>query len=346
MVVLALGLSLGTVLLPGGDGPDPLATPMPAVLLITLLVLHALPLAWRRLAPGPALAAALAIQVAWLAGTAAGWTRHDPAETFLWCWWVELALVYAVGAYRPPSCLGFAAPLAVAAVGGAALGAGTGITGNRVAAGAVLGVVLAAPLVAAWGTGRLVMARRSRRSAAEAAARETVHRHAAGAALSERTRIVEGLRGSARSHATSALAAAEAGRLDEVAAQARAGLVALRRLLHGLPPDQADPPPAVAALGDLTARYRSALRFVGEPRTLPAPLEVAVHRLATALIADGAAVTVTFVADGIGLQVHRRPPVGVEVLRSLRESADAAGGSVAVDADRTTVSVWLPEALR
>jgi hypothetical protein len=214
MVVLALGLSTGAVLVPGGDSPDPLAAPMPAALLVTLLVLHALPLAWRRLAPGPALVAALAIQIAWLAGTAAGWTRHDPAETFLWCWWVELALVYAVGAYRPASGLGFAAPLAVAAVGGAALGAGAGITGNRAAAGAVLGVMLAVPLAAAWLTGRLAGARRSRRSAAEAAARKTVQRHADRAAMSERTRIADGLSGTARVHATSALAAAEAGRLD------------------------------------------------------------------------------------------------------------------------------------
>jgi len=299
-------------------------------LLVTLLVLHALPLAWRRLAPGPALVAALAIQVAWLAGTAAGWTRHDPAETFLWCWWVELALVYAVGAYRPASALGFAAPLAVAAAGGVALGAGAGITGNRAAAGAVLGVMLAVPLGAAWIAGRLVTARRSRRSTAEAAARETVHRHADSAARVERTRIVDGLSGGARVHATSALAAAEAGRLDEVAAQARAGLAALRRLLHGLPEDRPDPPPAVAALADLAARRRSALRFVGEPRSLPAPLEVAAHRVGAALMTDGAAVTVTFAAAGIGLEVRRRPPVGAAMLRSLRETADAAGGSVAV----------------
>ncbi|WP_431923216.1 histidine kinase [Micromonospora wenchangensis] len=346
MVVLALGLSMGTVLLPGGDSPDPLAAPMPAALLVALLVLHALPLAWRRLAPGPALVAALAIQVAWLAGTAAGWTRHDPAETFLWCWWVELALVYAVGAYRPAASLGFAAPLAVAAVGGVALGSGTDITGNRVAAGAVLGVMLAVPLGAAWLAGRLMTARRSRRATAEAAARETVHRHADSAARDERARIVDGLRGSTRAHATSALAAAEAGRLDEVAAQARAGLVALRRLLHGLPQDRPDPPPAIAALFDLAARRRSALRFVGEPRSLPAPLEVAAHRVGAALIADGAVATVTYGAGGIGLEVRRCPPVGAEVLQSLRESTDAANGSVAVDTDRTTVRVWLPEALR
>ncbi|MFE7871433.1 histidine kinase [Micromonospora humida] len=346
MVVLAVGLSTGTVLLPGGDGPDPLAAPIPATLLVALLVLHALPLAWRRLAPGAALVAALTIQVAWLAGTAAGWTRHDPAETFLWCWWVELALVYAVAAYRPAASLGFAAPLAVAAVGGVALGAGADITGNRAAAGAVLGVVLAIPLGAAWLAGRLVTTRRSRRSTAEAAARETVRRHADSAARGERARIVDDLRASARLHATSALAAAEAGRLDEVAAQARAGLVALRRLLHGLPQDRPDPPPAVAALSDLAARRRSALRFVGEPRSLPAPLEVAAHRAGAALIADGAVATVTYVAGGIGLEVRRCPPVGAEVLRSLRDSTDAASGSVAVDTDRTTVRVWLPEALR
>jgi signal transduction histidine kinase len=346
MVVLALGLSTGTVLMPDGDSPDPLAAPMPAALLVTLLVLHALPLAWRRLAPGPALVAALAIQVAWLAGTSAGWTRHDPAETFLWCWWVELALVYAVGAYRPASRFGFAAVPAVAAVGGVALGAGAGITGNRIAGGAVLGVMLAVPLGAAWLTGRLVTARRSRRAAAEAAARETVHRHADSAARGERARIADGLSGSARMHARSALAAAEAGRLDEVAAQARAGLVALRGLLQGLPQDRPDPPPAVAALADLSARRRSALRFVGEPRSLPAPLEVAAHRVGAALIADGAAVTVTFDPAGIGLEVCHRRPVDAAVLRSLWETADAAGGSMAVGADRTTVRVRLPEALR
>jgi len=210
----------------------------------------------------------------------------------------------------------------------------------------VLGAVLAVPLGAAWITGRLVTARRSRRSTAEAAAREAVHRHADSAARVERTRIVDGLSGTARVHATSALAAAEAGRLDEVAAQARAGLAALRLLLHGLPEDRPDPPLAVAALADLAARRRSALQFVGEPRSLPVPLEVTAHRMGAALIADGAAVTVTFVAGGIGLEVRRRPPVGAELLRSLRETADAASGSVGVDAERTTARVWLPEALR
>ncbi|MFI1996969.1 ATP-binding protein [Actinoplanes sp. NPDC020271] len=346
MVVLTLGLSTGTVLLPGGDSPDPLVPPVPAVLLVTMLVLHALPVGWRRLAPVPALTAALTIQAAWLAGTAAGWTRHDPAETFLWCWWVELALVYAVGAHRPATRLGFAAPLAVAAVGGVTLGAGPGITGNRAAAAVLLGVLLAVPLSLAWTAGRAVAAQRSRKSSGEAAARDIVDRHAEEAARRERTRILAGLRGSVRQHATSALAAAQAGRLDEVAAQARAGLIALRGLLHGLPQDPPEPPPAVAALADLASRRCAALRFVGEQRPLPVPVEAAAHGVGAVLIADGASVTVTFAAGGLGLEVYRQPPVAAVVLRSVRESADAAGGSVTVGTDRTTVRVWLPEALR
>ncbi|WP_238006945.1 histidine kinase [Dactylosporangium sp. AC04546] len=346
LVVLALGLSMGAVLLPSADDPDPLASPVPAMLLVALLTLHALPLAWRRLAPGPALCAALAILLAWLGCTTAGWTRLDPAETFLWCWWVELALVYAVAAYRPANRFGLGAPLAVAAVGGAALGAGAGITGNRIAAAAVLAVMLTGPLIATWVVGRLVAARRSRQAAAEAREREALLRRAEGAARNERFRIADGLRRSAREHAVSAVAAAEAGRLDEVATQARAGLHALRKLLHGLPEDTPDPPPAVAALADLAARRRSSLRYIGAPRPLPAPLEVVAHRAGAALITDGAAVVVTYTDNGLGMEVRRRPPAGRDLVRPLRHLVDAAGGSVTLDTDRTTVRVWLPEALR
>ncbi|WP_426513285.1 sensor histidine kinase [Dactylosporangium sp. McL0621] len=346
LVVLALGLSMGAVLLPDRDDPDLLAAPGPAVLLVALLTLHALPLAWRRLAPGPALAAALAILLAWLGCTAARWTRLDPAETFLWCWWIEIALVYAVAAYRPASRSGFAAPLAVAAVGGAALGAGTGITGDRFAAGAVLAAMLAVPLAATWVVGRLVAARRSRRAATVAGERQALRRRAEGAARAERSRIADGVRRSAREHAVSAVAAAEAGRLDDVAAQARAGLHALRELLQGLPQERPDPPPAVAALADLAARRRSSLRYIGVPRALPAPVDVAAHRVGEALITDGATVTVSYAGTGIGMEIRRRPPAGADVVRPLRRLADAVGGSVTLDADRTTIRVWLPEALR
>ncbi|MFC5943101.1 ATP-binding protein [Micromonospora harpali] len=346
LVVLALGLSTGAVLMPSADDPDPLAAPVPAMLLVALLTLHALPLAWRRLAPGPALGAALSILLAWLGCTAAGWTRRDPAETFLWCWWVELALVYAVGAYRPANRSGLGAPLAVAAVGGAVLGAGTGVTGNRVAAAAVLAVLLAVPLITTWVAGRLVATRRSRQAVAETREREALLRRAEGAARNERLRIADGLRRSAREHAVSVVAAAEAGRLDEVAVQARAGLHALRELLHGLPADSPDLPPAVAALADLAARRRSSLRYIGAPRPLPAPLEVVAHRAGAVLITDGAAVVVTYTDDGLGMEVRRRPPVGRDLVRSLRHMMDAAGGSVTLDTDRTMVRFWLPEALR
>ncbi len=346
LVVLALGLSMGAVLMPSADDPDPLAAPVPAMLLVALLTLHALPLAWRRLAPGPALGAALWILLAWLGCTAAGWTRRDPAETFLWCWWVELALVYAVGAYRPANRYGLGAPLAVAAVGGAVLGAGTGVTGNRVAAATVLAVLLAVPLIITWVAGRLVAARRSRQAEAETCEREALLRRAEGAARNERFRIADGLRRSARGHAVSVVAAAEAGRLDEVVVQARAGLHALRELLHGLPADSPDLPPAVAALADLAARRRSSLRYIGAPRPLPAPLEVVAHRAGAALITDGAAVVVTYTDYGLGMEVRRRPPVGRDLVRSLRHMMDAAGGSLTLDTDRTMVRFWLPEALR
>ncbi|GAB3846428.1 hypothetical protein GCM10027610_064480 [Dactylosporangium cerinum] len=50
LAVVALGLSAGTVLLPGADDPDLLAAPGPAALLLALLAAHALPLpggGWR-----------------------------------------------------------------------------------------------------------------------------------------------------------------------------------------------------------------------------------------------------------------------------------------------------------
>ncbi|RFU39318.1 hypothetical protein DZF91_23045, partial [Actinomadura logoneensis] len=119
LVVLAVALSLGAAL-PPGDRPDPFSSPRLGACLTLVFIAHALPLWWRRTAPRGALTIALSALLAWLGLDLAGWSGPPLSDGFLWYWWVELALVHAVAAHAPGGRT-WPAPLAVAAVGGAAL---------------------------------------------------------------------------------------------------------------------------------------------------------------------------------------------------------------------------------
>ncbi|MGW6496207.1 sensor histidine kinase [Nonomuraea angiospora] len=340
LVILAIALSLGANLLPGDD-LDPFASTGAGVLLAVLFGLHALPLWWRRNASRRSLVVALATLMAWLGLDIAGWPGPPLSDAFLWCWWVELALVYAIGACRA-GARDWLAPAAMAGCGGLALVSGDGITGDRPAAWLVLAAALALPAWAAWASGRFVAARRRRRGTALARERDLLERDAARAATAERRRILDGLRRTARRHAQGVVDGADAANLEVVLAEARAGLSALRELLAQAREREVsdDPPPTVDGIAALAARRGGAARYVGARRPLSPDAEATAYEVARELLTEGTAATVIFL-DG-GVMVSGRSPTGPVVRRRLRALADAADGTLTI-ADDGAAQVWLPE---
>ncbi|MET8981175.1 histidine kinase [Streptomyces sp. NPDC004539] len=339
LVALATALSLGASLL-STDVPAPFAGLLPALVTVVLSGLHAVPLAWRSRAPGRALAAVLSALLLWWACDRKGWTQPPVSDIFLVYGWVELTLTYSVGT-RLPWRRGVCAPLAVAVVGGLALASGSGITGSRTAAWAVLAGMLALPALALWGWGRRTARRHERLRAADARRRLLLDGDADAAVSAQRLLFATGLRDTALRHARAVVAASEDGDLRAVREEGRAGLTALRDLLSGLRPGDDPPPPTLSGITALAARHGVVVRHVGAGRPLPAAVEVFAYRTASALMAVGATLTVRTLPDGV--EVSGPAPAVPAAERRLRALADAAGGTLSTT-DRGAVRVWLPEA--
>lgn len=321
LVALAVALSVGSSLLsPGG------------VAVLPLFALHAVPLGWRRRAPGWGLAVALAVYPVLLM-TGVG----EPAgDVFLWSCWVELALVYAMGAYG--GARGALGPVGMAVVGGLALACGPEIVGNRVAVWAVLAVGVAVPAFAAWGAGVLAARWRARRRTRLEGERERIGRAGAAAARAERGRIAAGLHGTAVRQAQAIVAAADDGDLEGVSVAARAALASLRELVEELRHvGDAEPPPSLDGIRLLAARSNAVVRYSGRGAVVP-PVEVMAFAAARTLLAEGATeLDVARTRDG--LLVAGVPGSGV--VKRLARTADAAGGWVSVN-DDGEARVWLP----
>ncbi|MFE3032523.1 histidine kinase [Streptomyces canus] len=342
LVALAIALSLGASLL-SDDVPAPFGGLLPALVTVGLSGLHAVPLAWRSRAPGRALAAVLSALLLWWACGRAGWTQPPVSDIFLVYGWVELTLAYSVGV-RLPWRRGLFAPLAVATVGGLALASGSGITGSRIGAWAVLAGVLAFPALAVWSWGRRTARRHERLRAADVRRRVLLDGDADAAVSAQRLLFAAGLRDTALRHTRAVVTAAEAGDLRAVREEARAGLTALRDLLSGLDAEDDaddDPPPTVSGITALATRHGADVRYVGARRALPAAVEVFAFRTASALMAVGVTLTVRTLPDG--LEVSGPAPTIPGVERRLHALADAAGGTLSTT-DSGAVRVWLPEA--
>lgn len=241
--------------------------------------------------------------------------------------------------------MGALATAAVGAIGGLALACGPGIVGDRAAAWAVLALGVSVPSAVAWGIGLAVRSRRARRHAAVAWERDLLGRETATVVLAERNRLATGLRRSALRHARAVVVAADAGRLDTVLAEARAGLAALRESLGELRRQSGDdPPPTVAGIALLAVRHQGTVRYAGARREASPSVEVAAFRVAESMlrggIRDEREITVACRADGVAVS----GPSATSEDRRVRALADAAGGSVS-DAGDGMVRVWLPEVL-
>ncbi|QES43781.1 histidine kinase [Streptomyces venezuelae] len=220
--------------------------PTAAALACGPAVAHALPLLWRRRAPWAVLCAVLA--TAWLAplGLAFGLLSPDVALCLATAGAVaECVAVYAVGAFAGPArgtwpvmavaaaglCLSF---LALAVADGMTQLEEDGGVGLLLFLNVIVGAAFLPPMAAFWGLGAAVRSRRERVRAWEDHALTATVWSAVAEAHEERRRIAVELRGQVLRHADAVVARAEAGDLSGVAAEARAGLAAMRELLAAL----------------------------------------------------------------------------------------------------------------
>ncbi|MEU2060810.1 histidine kinase [Streptomyces sp. NPDC013455] len=286
---------------------------LPALLVVCgVLVLHALPLLWRRRAPRTVLLAASA--TAWLGpvATAAVPLPSQVAELLVGGTLVETMAVYAVAAFGQGPARTWPGPVA------ATLGAAAVVTATSCADGSVAGeptsvgecvllafflsVLLAPVFAAVWGAGLLVRRRRLRAVAYDDFALASSVWQAGQAAEAERRRLALTLRDAVLAHTSALVGAARRGELAQVADAARAALAAMREMLHSLggadgdgagPGGRLAPSPTAADLDALCRALRSRgreVRLRGLPRAargLPPSVQVSVYRIVEAALGAG-----------------------------------------------------------
>ncbi|MGX1273955.1 hypothetical protein [Streptomyces phaeoluteigriseus] len=214
------------------------------LVLAALLTVHALPLLWRRRAPWTALLAVLATSWLWPPAVAVLAVPPRVSQFLDAGALTEMLAVYAIGVYGGGADRTWPAWGASAVSLSSVLVATAAAEGNLTGAGSVrvtavllflLLVVLAAGLFAAlWGAGLTVRRRRLRILAVDDHELTTSLWHAERAADAERWRLAAKLREAVLERASAVVERARQGRLEEVAAEARSALTAMRELLHGL----------------------------------------------------------------------------------------------------------------
>ncbi|MCX5236001.1 histidine kinase [Streptomyces prunicolor] len=219
-------------------------------LVSALLALHALPLLWRRRAPWPVLAAVLATSWLWPVACAVAPLSGQVSPFLAGGLLSETLAVYALGAYGRGAARTWPAPLVTAGgsagaltVTAAADGALAGEPFSALTAALIvvpLGLLLCPMFALSWGTGLAVRARRLRAVARDDLALGNSLWEARTAAGAERHRLAERLRGAVLLRTSRLVQLAHEGRLErsgegrleEIAAEARATLAAMRELLH------------------------------------------------------------------------------------------------------------------
>ncbi|MGW2745441.1 histidine kinase [Streptomyces sp. NPDC001450] len=281
---------------------------VPELIVVTvLLVLHALPLLWRRRAPVASLVAVLATAWLWPVAVAVVPLPSRVSQFLAGGTLVEPLAVYALAVYgRGPST---AWPAVIATTFGTA----SVLTATAAADGSFEGdpvdgfigvmvivlCVLLAPLFASvCGAGLVLRRRRLRVLAHDDFALASSMWHAQQVAEAERHRLALTLREAVLHHTASLVALARQGRLDDVAATARAALAAMRDMLHSLgdaqdPADRLAPSPTAADLDTLCRTLRAAgrdVRLRGLPeaaRDLPPSVHVSTYRIVEAALGAG-----------------------------------------------------------
>ncbi|BCY11953.1 sensor histidine kinase [Actinoplanes sp. L3-i22] len=252
LALLALVLPLGGLLAPG---EDPAIGPAAVALVASALVVHVVPLLWRRHRPWWVLFAVVA--TTWLGPllVAVGTVGSDDSWVFLFSAGAEVVAVYAVAAWGARERLMWLAAVIATFSSSAALAVLVtalmlteddpeeltgGLSGAvfLVVMVAVLvmvaAVVLAGPIFGSCAAGRAARARRDRRREHEEAGVASATALAALRARAERARIADGLRAAVLQPAAALPRAADQGDLSGVLVSARDALTAMRALLDGL----------------------------------------------------------------------------------------------------------------
>ncbi|MET8412682.1 histidine kinase [Streptomyces sp. NPDC005195] len=340
--------------------------------LSVLLALHALPLLWRRQAPWAALTGVMA--TAWLWPVVRVFTELPArfAQFLVGGGCAELLVVYAVAAYGRgagrtwPAAVapgfGLAGALTATAAVDGSFGDGSSLDGIWAWALAVfvalaLGLVICLFLAPVWGAGVAVRGRRLRVLAREDSELSDSVRQAEAAADDERRRLAVSLQEAVLRRTAGVVELARQERLDEVAAQARSALAAMRELLHSLGDAETSrqrlaPQPTAAELDALCRQLRSAGREVtlrGIPEALaglPALVALSAYRVVEAALGAGdrgpARVTLRRRRNTLHITVAGvRLAVAGPVAERLRVQATSAEGRIALDT-AGTVRVSLP----
>ncbi|MFF8974515.1 histidine kinase [Streptomyces sp. NPDC014995] len=331
---------------------------VPGLLVVAaLLTVHAVPLLWRRRAPWAVFLGVLGTAWLWPLTVALASVPSRVSQFFAGGMLAELLAVYALavygrGAARTWPAVGAAAVslagvlLATAATDGEV--AGEGSVWVAVALMFVpLCVLLAVGFAAVWGAGLAVRRRRLRVLVHEDFALASSLWHAERAADAERLRLAAKLRDAVLDRTAALVEQARRGRLDEVAAEARSALAAMRELLHGLgesddPGQRLAPAPTVADLDVLCRELRAAGRDVtlrGLPeaaRNLPASVALSAYRIVEAALGAGdrgpARVTLKRRRDGLRITVTGVPlAVTGPVAERLRVQAGSGPGRIAFE---------------
>jgi signal transduction histidine kinase len=344
--------------------------PWTVILVSSLLALHALPLLWRRRAPWTVLGALLATAWLWPVASLSGQVSPFlvgglPAETLA---------VYTLGAYGRGAAYTWPAPLVTSAASAGVLTVTAAADGElagevpsplNVAVIAVpLGMLLCLLFALAWGVGLVVRRRRLRAVARDDLALSNSRWEARTAAGAERHRLAARLRDAVLHRTSTLVQLAHQGRLEsrpglleEVAAEARATLTAMRELLHEMNGRQDHgrspaPRPTAADLAVLCRTAGPAGRKVtvrGLPESvaeLPEPVLLAVYRMLEAALGAGdrgpARIRLRRRRGALHLTITGvRLAVNGPVTERLRAQATAVDARIALE-PAGTVRVLLP----
>ncbi|MFI6035101.1 histidine kinase [Streptomyces sp. NPDC051315] len=333
-----------------------------------LLAVHAVPLLWRRRAPWAAFFGVLGTAWLWPLAVAGASLPSRVSQFFAGGMIAELLAVYALAVYGRGAARTWPAVGAAAASLAGVLLATAGADGEGVGGGsewiaAVVMFVLLCGVLAAvsglvWAAGLAVRRRRLRVLGREDFALASSLWQAERAADAERRLLAAKLRDAVLDRTAALVEQARRGRLEEVAAEARSALAAMRELLHGLgTPDESGrglaPAPTVGDLDALCRGLRAAGRDVtlrGLPeagRDLPASVALSAYRIVEAALGAGdrgpARVTLKRRRDGLRITVTGvRLAVTGPVAERLRVQAGPGPDRIAFE-QRGIVRVLLPE---
>ncbi|MEV6612696.1 histidine kinase [Streptomyces sp. NPDC051051] len=359
LVFSAAALPLVVALVAAENWTDTgLRAALPALsVLAALLTVHAAPLLWRRRAPWASLLGVLATSWLWpvtvvVADVPVRVSRFVDLGAV-----AELLAVYAMGVYGrgaartwPAWGMSAVSLSAVVVATAAAEGRLTGTASVRLTAVVVfvpLAVVTAGVFAALWGAGLAVRRRRLRVLALDDHALAASLWHAERAAEAERRRLAAKLRDAVLERTAALVERARQGQLDEVAAEARAALSAMRELLHSLggsedPGRRHFPAPGAADLVSLCRDLPSSGRRVsvrGLPkaaRDLPSSVALSAYGIVETALGAGdqgpARVTLRRHRDTLRVTVSGVPlAVTGPVAERLRARVAAGAGRIVLE---------------